>query len=121
MWKVSLSTIKDACLAARNYYPDEFMCFLGGDEKKQEINEIVLVPTTNGEDFSSVWEGVLPLDKGILGSMHSHPDSSAEASEEDKKFFQKYSINAILGHPFEHRNMRFYDSKTRPLKIELID
>ncbi len=121
MWKISLSTIKDACAAAKNYYPDEFMCFLGGNEKKNIINEIVLVPTTNGEEFSSVWEGVIPIDKSILGSLHSHPGSSARPSEEDKKFFQKYSINVIIGGRFEQNDCRFYDNRANPLKIEITD
>jgi proteasome lid subunit RPN8/RPN11 len=119
MWKIKQNLIDDAFQAADNFLPKEFMCFLGGDENKQEINEIVILPTYNGETFSSVNLNIMPFDKTIIGSLHSHPNGFAQPSNADKQFFKRYKINLILGNgPI--RQIGFFDNKSNPLQVEII-
>ena len=120
MWKIKRSLIEDACEAARKYYPDEFMCFLGGDKKKKTVDEVVMLPNTSGEDYATISEIVIPIDESIVGSLHSHPDSSAEPSEEDLKFFAKHPINVIIDGTYSPAGARFYDQKGGRIRPEII-
>jgi proteasome lid subunit RPN8/RPN11 len=119
MWRIKRSLLEDACAAAQRYYPDEFMCFLGGDRKKKTVEEIVMLPNTSGEDFATISETVIPIDEGIVGSLHSHPDSSGNPSDEDRRFFRRHGINVILGHPFAPENARFYSQKGERIRVEV--
>jgi proteasome lid subunit RPN8/RPN11 len=120
MWKIKKTLIEDACNAAKNYYPKEFMCFLGGEKKTQTIKEIVLMPTENTEESASINENVIPFDETIIGTIHSHPGTSNKPSQEDKKFFKKYLINAIICKPFETTNTAFYSEKGKEIKAIII-
>ena len=119
MWRIKRSLIEDACAAAKGYYPDEFMCFLGGDGKKKAVEEIVLLPNTSGENFATINDSVIPVDDSIVGSLHSHPDSSGNASREDLRFFRRYRINVILGYPFVPENARFYSQRGERIAVDL--
>ncbi|MEI7961829.1 MAG: Mov34/MPN/PAD-1 family protein, partial [archaeon] len=100
MWKVKRTLLLDAGMAARNYYPKEFMCFLGGNGENETIEEIVFLPTQTSENSASVNELDIPFDDTIIGSFHSHPSGPNSPSRQDKKFFLKYKINAIINNPF---------------------
>lgn len=120
MWKVKRTLIEDACLAAQNFFPKEFMCFLGGNQKKEEVEEIVFLPTMNSNTSVSVNELDMPFDETIVGSLHSHPLSTNTPSRQDKRFFSKYKINAIIGYPFTPENTAFYNKKGERIKIEFL-
>lgn len=120
MWKIKKNLVEEICLAAKRYYPKEFLCFLGGNKKEKIIEEIVLLPNTSGNDFASIFDHVIPLDETIIGSIHSHPDSSSIPSKADQKFFQRYEINAIIDGSYLLERVRFFDSKGNEIKV-LID
>jgi len=120
-WKVKKSLLEDLCAAAQNYYPDEFMCFLGGEAKGKTITEIVFLPNTSGKNFASISEATIPIDDTIIGSFHSHPHGSPFPSKQDKKFFQRYKINAVLGFPFNLKNMNFFGGDGEKQAIKLIE
>jgi proteasome lid subunit RPN8/RPN11 len=117
MWKIKKSLLEDLCKSAQMYYPDEFLCFFGGDAKNTKITEIVFMPTQTDETSASIMESNIPFDPTILGSVHSHPDSTGTPSDADKKFFSKYKINAIMGFPFIVENIRFYDSMSKRAQV----
>jgi len=117
MWKIKKSLLEDLCSTAKNYLPDEFMCFLSGDKKKETITEIVLLPNYSSSTAVMINELNIPLDDTIIGTMHSHPNSSNHASSADKKMFKKYKLNLILGYPFVIENIGFYDEKANPITI----
>mgnify|MGYP003974405827 CR=1 FL=1 len=120
MWKIKRNLIEDAFEAANNFLPKEFMCFLSGDNKTQKIKEIVILPTYNGETFSSVDMNTMPLDETIIGSLHSHPNGFAVPSTADKNFFKRFKINLILGVGIQ-KNVRFFDNTAKEILIEIID
>jgi proteasome lid subunit RPN8/RPN11 len=119
MWKIKQNLIEDAFFAANNFLPKEFLCFLGGDEKKQEITEIVILPTYNGETFSSINTNIIPFDKTIIGSLHSHPNGITQPSEADEKFFKNYKINIIISNKLK-KQISFFDNNSKPLKVQII-
>lgn len=106
--------------AAKNTYPNEFVCFLGGDNKKEEIIEFVFLPNESDTHSASINTQVIPFDDTIVGSLHSHPNSTNNPSNADKKLFSKYKINLILGYPFLIENIGIYDEKINRIQIELI-
>jgi len=120
MWQAKKSLIEDACKAAENYYPDEFLCFFGGNKEKEIITEIVMLPSYNSEESASISEAVLPIDDTIIGCFHSHPNGNNKPSQEDKKFFKKYFINAIASSPFNAENTAFYSQKGEKITIKLV-
>jgi proteasome lid subunit RPN8/RPN11 len=120
MWKVKRTLLEDAAAAAQNFFPKEFMCFLGGDKKEELVKEVVFLPTQNSEMSVSVNELNIPFDKTIIGSLHSHPLSYNTPSRQDRRFFQKYEINAIIGFPFTVENTAFYNKKGEKIKIILL-
>lgn len=117
MWKIKQSLLEDLMESSKNYYPDEFMCFLSGDKKNKRIEEVVFLPNTSGKNYASIWEAVMPIDEDIVGSVHSHPTGRASPSTADKKFFAKYSLNLIIS--VNERKIGFFDSKGNPIQVEI--
>lgn len=120
MLRIRKSLLQDACTAAEKTLPNEFLCLLGNSGIRGEVNEIIFLPTYTTEISASLNELELPFDDTIIGSLHSHPFSTSRPSLQDKKFFKKYDINIVLGHPFTINNAGFYDKKGNPIKTELI-
>ncbi|MFA6268789.1 MAG: Mov34/MPN/PAD-1 family protein [archaeon] len=121
MWSIKKSVLLNALKSAENYYPDEFMCFLGGQKKENIIDEIVFLPTSTTIDSATINETIIPFDESILGSLHSHPNGYATPSLADKKFFTKYNLNLIFGYPFTLTNINFFNAKSEKIKINLIE
>ena len=117
MWTIKESVLINAITAANNYLPAEFVCLLGGDKKNKIITEIVFVPSQTSEDAATINTYSIPFDDSILGSLHSHPFSSNGPSSEDKRFFAKYSLNIILGYPFNKEKARFFDEHGKKTQI----
>jgi proteasome lid subunit RPN8/RPN11 len=97
MWQIKKTIIEDLIASSKKMYPDEFLCFLGGDKAVKRVDEIIFLPTTSGETFSSVDVLSIPFDESIIGSFHSHPNGMAFPSKADKTFFHRYFLNLILG------------------------
>jgi len=119
MWKIKKSLLEDLMQSARNYYPDEFMCFLSGNRKKEVIEEFVFLPSTNGKNFASISVNSIPIDDTIIGSVHSHPSGSVRPSNQDKRLFSKYPVNIIIG-TGQREVIAVYDNKGEPLKVKFL-
>ncbi|VVB74282.1 putative metalloprotease [uncultured archaeon] len=111
MWRIKKSLLLDAINSAQRYMPTEFICFLGGDRKKEYVEEIVFLPSNTSETSASIDEYSMPIDDTIIGSLHSHPFSTNHPSRQDKKFFSKYPLNLVLGYPYSIESIGFYDQK----------
>ena len=118
MWKIKKTLLEDLFESSRRYYPDEFMCFLSGNKKKQISDEVVFLPNTSGKTFASISESTIPLDDTILGSVHSHPTGRAMPSTADKHFFLKYDLNLIIS--LSENKVGFFDSNGNAITVELI-
>jgi proteasome lid subunit RPN8/RPN11 len=120
MWKIKKDLINELLNAAQNNYPNEFICFLGGTLKNYTITEFIFFPSETDKHSASVNLLSIPIDDTIIGSLHSHPNSNNHPSNADKKLFNKYQINLILGYPFIIENIGAYDNKSNKILIELI-
>lgn len=122
MYKIRLSVIESICIAARQSYPNEFIALLGGNNAEKTIGELVVLPSISGEDFATLRLDLLPLDRSVFGSVHSHPGCSNSPSKGDIQTFSKLGkIHAIVCAPFSAKNVKFFDSSGKGQKFEIIN
>ena len=120
--KIKKSTLESICSAARNVYPNEFIALLGSSKRNGTIDELVVLPATFGEDFSSIRFDLLPFDSSIAGSVHSHPDSDARPSSADLQVFKETGeTHLIIAHPFSFSSTRAFGANGKALKIEVVE
>lgn len=66
------------------------------------ITEILVIPaSTYGEDFAETRLDMIPIDRSIVGSVHSHPVRSFRPSEQDLSYFARAGdIHLICRYPY---------------------
>lgn len=106
---------------SKKIHPNEFggMLRIKGDV----IEEVMVIPaTTYGEDFVTTRIDMIPFDKSIAGSVHSHPSRSYKPSEEDLIFFSKTGkVHLITRYPYKGiEDVAAYDSTGNKIKLEVI-
>lgn len=120
-WKIKHAVLKTIMHAAQNVYPDEFIALLAGNKKERVINDLIILPSTFGEDFSSIRMDLLPYSAGSMGSVHSHPGYSNRASDADLELFQAYGeIHLIISQPYTIPSIQAYDGKGNKTKFDVI-
>jgi len=120
--RVKKHTLEDIAEAAKNTYPKEFLALIGSTKKNRVIDEFVLMPATYGDTFSSMQLHLVPFDKSIMGSVHSHPGPSAKPSSADINFFKKTGkMHLIISMPFNIQNIRAFDSEGKELEMEVLE
>src|SRR3989338_11040818 len=118
MWKIKLLTLQSALEAAQHTYPDEFISLLGGDKGMKTIDELVIVPAVFGETYTLVHGHLIPFDKRIVGSVHSHPSGSARPSLEDLNSFSAFGeIHLILAEPYVLDSVRAYTATGKAVRL----
>ena len=107
--------------AAKASFPQEFGCFMR--MQKGMLTELVLIPGTIQGDSHAIFQmHMLPVDRTINGSLHSHPSPHPYPSDADFELFEKYGmVHIILGHPFGPDDWRAYDHTGVPTKLEVVD
>lgn len=122
MYRVKKSVLEDVLIACKKLYPREFLALLGSKNGNEIIDEFVVLPTDFGDSFSAVYLNMKPFDRKIIGSVHSHPNSSNKPSPGDLRSFPKYGkIHLIIGYPYNIENIAMYDSFGKRIKFEIID
>ena len=117
-YSIRKGTLDSIIIAARNVYPNEFFSMLGG--KGGMIEELVVVPAIFGEDFSSYRLDLLPIDRGIIGSVHSHPSPANYPSFADLDSFAKFGeIHLIIGYPYDFNTIRAFDNKGKKVALRV--
>lgn len=107
--------------SARACYPNEFLCMIR--QKDGVVSEMVLLPgTVYGDEHSFLSEWMAPIDYDLIGTAHSHPGYSNEASDEDKTLFSNMrGIHFITCQPYDRTSWRAYDSSGEPIDdLEII-
>ena len=97
---IGKAALEFALGVSRELYPREFMGLLRG--KGDEISEILVLPASLwGEGFAQIHDMHVPMDKSIIGSIHSHPSGSNRPSDQDLvEFGRSGKIHLILKHPY---------------------
>ncbi len=118
-YKIKRSLISDIFVAAKNNYPNEFLCFLGSTNNNNIIDEIIFFPTQTDENSASIDLNHFPIGLNIIASVHSHPNNYITPSKADLEFFLNYKINIIIGVNNEN-NYKMFDNKGNIIFIEVI-
>lgn len=118
--KVKRSVLDLARQAAQASMPHEFGALLR--VKGDTITELVLLPGTVQGDAHAIFHfGMLPVDRTINGSLHSHPDEHPYPSDADFELFEKHgAIHLILCTPFGPDDWRCYDHTGLPTFLEVV-
>jgi len=120
MWKIKRETLEAVLMAARNTFPNEFFCLLGGNRKEKTITEFVVIPAVFGKTHTLVQDWLKPVDKSVVGSVHSHPSAHGFPSGPDLRAFPRFGeAHLILYYPFDLHNARLFDLKGKEIKFEL--
>jgi proteasome lid subunit RPN8/RPN11 len=120
--KIKREALEFALHAARNTYPEEFIGLLRKNTQG-EISEILVIPrSTYGKGFSNVDMTMVPYTSNHCGSVHSHPSRVARPSSGDLLSFSRFGeVNIILAYPFTERDAAAYDSRGKPLTLEVVE
>jgi proteasome lid subunit RPN8/RPN11 len=122
-WKIKERTLEFILESARSSYPNEFGGFLRVDlDKKDTINEIVIIPGTISGDSHAIFKlHMLPIDFSIIGTVHSHPSISFHPSDADVFLFRKYGkVHIIVAYPFTSSSWNSYNHNGEEIDIEII-
>ncbi|MBI4210513.1 MAG: Mov34/MPN/PAD-1 family protein [Candidatus Diapherotrites archaeon] len=120
MHRIKRQVLESIIMAAKNVYPLEFFSMLGGRNKV--IEELVVVPATYGESFSSYRLDLVPFDSSIIGTVHSHPSEENYPSDADLESFSKFGeVHLIIGHPYNFNTVRAFDNKGRHVTLRVVD
>ncbi|MBU1929889.1 Mov34/MPN/PAD-1 family protein [Candidatus Micrarchaeota archaeon] len=121
MWKIKKSVLESIVQAAQNTHPNEFIALLGGNLKKQIVEEWVILPSIFGSHHASIRMDLLPYTACTVGSVHSHPGFTNKPSGADKHLFSKEGeIHLIICLPFSFQTIQAYSTKGTPLEFEVI-
>lgn len=106
--------------AAKSTYPDEFLCMVRAEDGI--VTEMVLLPgTVYGDSHSFLNEWMAPIDYSLVGSAHSHPGYSNEASDEDKTYFANTGgVHFITCQPYDRTSWQAYDSHGDKINLEIV-
>jgi len=110
-WKIKRKCLQLILEAAKASYPKEFGGLLRVDTSdKETIIEIVLLPGTISGDEHAIFQlHMLPIDFSIVGTVHSHPSSSARPSDADRQLFEKFGvIHLSVAEPFTESSWKAY-------------
>lgn len=105
---------------AKESLPQEFgaMLRVRGDT----ITELVLLPGTIQGDRHAIFQfQMMPVDRTLNGTLHSHPSPHPYPSDADFQLFEKYgAVHVILGAPFGPDDWRCYDHTGVPTYLEVV-
>ena len=119
--KISKSLLEDLLEASRNTFPNEFLALLA-ENKKGIVSEFVLIPTIYGKTHAIFRRDLMPIDKSIVGSFHSHPGNSSRPSSADLRVFSVMGkIHLIAHYPFDFGTIRAFDEKGKETAIEIVE
>jgi len=120
MIKIKETVLESVCIAARNVYPNEFISMLGKN-KENEINELVVFPAVYGRNFSSIRTDLIPFDRSIIGTIHSHPNRNNNPSQGDLKVFSALGeIHLIICWPFNLDNIKSFNRQGKEINSEAV-
>ncbi len=111
-------TIKDICYMARSSYPKEMFCIL------RIINgilaEFIIAPGSESSETSAIFiPQRLGHDNTLIASCHSHPSNNNKPSSTDLHTFRKFSVNIIIGAPYNVSSLGVYNIQGHPIPFEI--
>ncbi len=120
--KITKECLSAIIESAKKMHPKEFLAFLAVGRKKDRIEEFIIMPQMlYGKSSSSFNLAMLPVDRSIVGTAHSHPSGNYFPSSEDLHTFSRIGkIHIIVAYPYNEKNWKAYDSSGKEMFIEVI-
>jgi proteasome lid subunit RPN8/RPN11 len=118
---ISRDLIKLIMEASKSSHPHEFAALLRAE--KGVISEMLLVPgTASDEDSAIMMFHMMPIDRSIVGSVHSHPVHDLRYSDADLNMFgSKGTYNFIVAFPYGDNDWVCYNPRGERVAIPVID
>ncbi len=120
-WKIKKECLDAIKEASKEMHPREFLALLSVN-KENVIEEIVLLPQMiYGKKHATFNIYMAPIDKSIVGTVHSHPSGVAKPSEGDLYTFRKHGkVHIIIAYPYNDFSWKAYDYNGREIEIEVL-
>ena len=116
--QILLSLLK----ASSNVFPLEFFAMLAYSKDKKLIDEFVVVPTEYSCNSVSIKTWLVPFDKKIVGTLHSHPNGFSKPSQTDLQNFAKFGeIHLITYPPFNLDSFSAFDNNGKKIVLKVFD
>ncbi len=105
---------------ASSNYPKEFSGILRA--KGDVIEEVLFLPGTLSSSGSSVMMlNMLPIDRSVCGTVHSHPSEDHSPSPADLHFFGKFgNVHIIVAHPYDFGSWKAFSYDGDEIELEVI-
>jgi proteasome lid subunit RPN8/RPN11 len=118
------SVVDSILTYAQVAYPKEGILLLRGHFTPSEtvISEVVIPPrAVHGYGFANFPWHMLPIDRSILGTAHSHPSGTLRPSVQDLNHY--YSrIMIIMVYPFQsHHDIGAFDRNGAIVNYDIVD
>ncbi|MDO5852327.1 MAG: Mov34/MPN/PAD-1 family protein [Methanobacteriaceae archaeon] len=122
--KVDKKVINEIIKIARNADPNEYMALLSGkiEDEILKITGLIFLPFEASSTSAVMQVFMIPITSDAIGSIHSHPGPSAQASNADLTFFSKNGLfHMIICQPYNEFTIRAYDTFGKPVEFEICD
>ena len=121
-YKIKREILDDVLQASSNLDPLEFFAMLACSKQKGMIDEFVVVPAEYSRNSVLIKQWLIPFDRSIIGTIHSHPSGQSVPSHMDRQNFAKFGeIHLITFPPFSSQSFEVFDSQGRRTKIAVVD
>lgn len=117
--KVSRNLLELIYAASRSQHPHEFASGLRAEG--DTLTELVVVPTQSGRVSAHMQLWSLPIDRSVVGTVHSHPSGVPLPSGADKQLFRSFGhTHIIIGEPYTAGTWRAYDHDAQPIALDVV-
>ncbi|KXA92205.1 hypothetical protein AKJ64_03730 [candidate division MSBL1 archaeon SCGC-AAA259E17] len=105
--------------ASKSAHPNEFVGILRSEKNK--ITEILVLPGTHTSEQSAFMNiYMLPILSHACGSVHSHPSSNPNPSQNDLTFFDKFGeIHIITANPYDGDSWKAFNRRGKEVKLKV--
>lgn len=117
--KVQRSLLDLVFEASKSTHPKEFAAGLRAEG--DTLTEVVVVPTLSGPTSAHMQLWSLPIDRTIVGTVHSHPGSIPLPSEADRQLFAHFGhTHIIVAEPYRMGTWRAWDHRAAAVQLEVV-
>ncbi len=106
--------------SARHAHPNEFAGALRAEG--DTITAVLLVPgTVQGARHAILRMNELPIDRSVVGVVHSHPSKTARPSKADLQLFGKHGhTHIIIHHPYTEDTWKTWNHRGERVDLDVI-
>lgn len=110
--------LEDIIDFAKANHPKEFIAFLQGKIEDSTMSVLGLIYQKYYSSTYSAFSRInIPVNMNVIGSVHSHPSSSRNPSNQDLRFFSKFGgLHIIIAYPYNKDTISIYDNSGNEIR-----